>query len=239
MGHQTTSTLVLAVSLGLGAGALAAQSQIGAPKDVVGCYVLTVEPWSRPVGGDGRYYMVPKIVRLDTLAVEGGGWRLRPNVAYPHGRYLPPPRWLVVRDSIQLVWSNGYQLTVVSLARAARGALRGQAVALSDVGGEPTPRARVTARRAACPSGFAPLAATVRRRSTARRLSASRGHDNGRRQRRCQDAPRAHVRRLRSLHGDPPAPGRTIDSFAAMPSGGRAASNERGLIAQKRDFRGL
>ena len=185
MGYQTSSTLVLAVSLGLGAGPLAAQSQI-APKDVVGCYVLTVEPWSRPVGGDGRYDMLPKIVRLDTLAVEGGGWRLRPNVAYPHGRYLPPPRWLVVRDSIHLVWSNGYQGTVVSLARAARGSLRGQAVALSDVGGEPTPRARVTARRAACPSGFAPLAATVPRRSR-----------------------------------------------------GRAASNERGLIAQKRDFRGF
>lgn len=160
MRRRTGSTLVLAMSLGFGTGPLLAQSPTAAPKDVVGCYSLTLEPWSPPLGGDGRYYVVPPIVRLDTLAVEGGGWRLQPNIAYPHGRYLPPPRWLVVRDSIQLVWSNGYQPTVVSLVRAARGSLRGQAVALSDVGGEPTPRARVTARRTACPSGLAPLAAS-------------------------------------------------------------------------------
>ena len=164
MRRRIGSTLVLAMSLRFGTAPLLAQSPTAAPKDVVGCYALTVEPWSRPVGGDGRYYAVPKIVRLDTLAVEGGGWRLLPNIAYPNGRHLPPPRWLVVRDSIQLVWSNGYQPTVVSLVRQARGSLRGQVVALSDahVAGEPPPaRARVTARRAECPSGFAPPEASA------------------------------------------------------------------------------
>ena len=154
---RTKSTLALAISLGVGTIPLLGQSPL-APASVVGCYTLTFGPWNRLVGGDARYHAVPPIVRLDTLAVEGGGWRLQPNIAYPRGRQLPPPRWLVKGDSVQLVWSNGYQPTVVSLVRRADGSLGGQAVALSDahVAGEPPPPlARVTAGRAAC-SGLAP-----------------------------------------------------------------------------------
>jgi hypothetical protein len=159
MQRQTRSTLALTLSLGAWTVPLRGQSRTPAPANFAGCYALTLEPWSRPVGGDARYHAVPPIVRLDTLPVDGGGLQLRPNIAYPHGRRLPTARWLVKGDSVELAWSNGYQPTVVWLVRHADGSLRGRAVALSDaqVAGElPPPQARVTARRAACPPGFAP-----------------------------------------------------------------------------------
>ena len=159
MQRRTRSTVALALSLGFGSFPLRGQSRTPAPAYVAGCYALTLEPWSRPVGGDARYHSVPPIVRLDTLPVDGGGRQLRPNIAYPHGRRLPAARWLVKEDSVELAWSNGYQPTVVSLMRRADGSLSGRAVALSDaqVAGEPPPpQARVTARRTACPPEFAP-----------------------------------------------------------------------------------
>jgi len=158
MQRRTRSTVTLALSLGVATVPLRGQSRTPPPVDFAGCYALTLEPWSRPVGGDARYHAVPSLVQLDTLPVDGGGRQLRPNIAYPHGHRLPA-RWLMKGDSVELAWSNGYQPTVVSLVRRADGSLRGRAVGLSDaqVAGEPPPpQARVTARRVACPPGFAP-----------------------------------------------------------------------------------
>jgi hypothetical protein len=160
MHRRTRSTVALTLSVGVAAAPLAGQSRTAAPAGFAGCYTLSLGAWTRPPGGDARYHAVPPVVHLDTLPVEHAGWQLRPNIAYPHGSRVPwPPRWLVKGDSVELAWSNGFQPTVLSLARRADGSLRGRAVALSDaeVAGEPPPpRASVTARRAACPPGFAP-----------------------------------------------------------------------------------
>lgn len=126
MERLTTSAVALGLALNRLALPLAAQSR-SAPLEVAGCYALAVGPWSRPLEGDPRYHALPDTVRLDTVTAEHGGWRLHPDIAYPGGGRFPGrPRWLMKGDSIDLAWSNGYQPTVVSLARRGDGTLRAE-----------------------------------------------------------------------------------------------------------------
>ena len=170
---QRPTTLTCALALALSAVALLpAQSRPPTPLEVAGCYGLTRGTWSRPLEGDPRYHALPDTVRLDPVPAEHGGWRLHPDIAYPGGRGFPgTPRWLVKGDRVELTWSNGYQPTVVSLARRGDGTLRSRVIALSDahVAGEPPrPSALVTARRVSCPATGAPRDADAPRLSLMR-----------------------------------------------------------------------
>src|SRR5688500_361371 len=125
-----------------------------APADLVGCYALEVSEWSPPIGADSLYYRIPPVVRFDSAQAEGrGGWVLAPNIGYP-GRRRPPipdiPRWEVARDTVRLVWSNGFSSTIVTLLRD-DASLVGEAIARNDfTDGRPAARATVRALRQTC-----------------------------------------------------------------------------------------
>jgi hypothetical protein len=158
MRPSSSATFVLAVALVFAARRLTAQlPATAAPRAFAGCYELTLGPWTGSLGVDAASYAVPPYVQLDTLPAARIGWQLRPDIAFPNGNRFPgTPRWTVKGDSVQLLWSNGYTPTVISLVRDVDGTLRGQALALTDshVEGEPPrPQALVTARRMTCLSG--------------------------------------------------------------------------------------
>lgn len=116
-----------------------------------GCYALTVTEWSPP-DQNAAYHRIPRFIRLDTARAKlGRGWVLSPNIAYPYHAGLPPS-WRFLRDTLLLVWSNGFQVTGVKLTRADSG-WTGEAVAESDdrpIPAPPLPRSQVTALRKTC-----------------------------------------------------------------------------------------
>jgi hypothetical protein len=136
------------------------QAQLGAQVSPLTCraaiagrYSLTLGGWSRPLGADAPYHAIPTEILLDTAAAARGGWKVSPDVKYPHPHYFPgTPRWTTVHDTVQIVWSNGFQPTVLSLTRKDSNELNGEAVVGSDTNeyGTDPPRAQVTARRVAC-----------------------------------------------------------------------------------------
>jgi hypothetical protein len=108
------------------------------------------------LGVNAAYHELPLSVRLDTVAAARGGWVLRPDIPYPDGNRFPgTPRWAATADSVVMTWSNGYQPTLVRVARRPNGDLVGEAIVGSDANefGNDPPRAAVVARRAPCPQG--------------------------------------------------------------------------------------
>jgi hypothetical protein len=78
---------------------------------------------------------------------------LRPDIAFPSGNRFPGmPRWTATVDSVEMVWSNGFQPTWLRLARRSPREMVGHAIVGSDANefGSDVPRAPVTARRTAC-----------------------------------------------------------------------------------------
>ena len=127
-----------------------------APPQFIGCYALTVGPWSRPLR-DSTHYVVPSRVHLDTARAERGpGWKLTPNIQYLGGSSMRGfPSWSAGGDSVVLTWTNGFTPTVVTL-HVRDSLLVGDAVALTDaryVGEPPRPRAPVSAVRRPCDPG--------------------------------------------------------------------------------------
>ena len=130
-----------------------AQSTPGAPPELVGCYTITKGPWSRPLGVNGEYHQVPLRIQLDTARAAREGWVLRPDIVFPGGnRFTGTPRWTATTDSVELLWSDGYQPTWMRLARRPASELEGEAIVGSDANefGDNPPRARVKARRVLC-----------------------------------------------------------------------------------------
>lgn len=124
------------------------------PVRLDGCYQLNVGPWSRSLGVNAAYHAIPPMIRLDTTAVRGGRV-VRPNIAFPRGTPAPgTPRWILRNDTVEVLWSSGYQSTAVYLAVVAADSLRGHAVVGSDANefGPNVPRAAVVASRVACPA---------------------------------------------------------------------------------------
>ena len=143
-------TLFVALGVFLAGGATAGAQE---PR-FAGCYTLTMGTWTPPFSAGVRHHEVPARIRLDTVS-RGAGWMLSPDIDYPNGhRFHGAPRWEVARDTLVLIWSNGFSPTVIRLA--ARGdTLVGQAIALSDlryVPEPPPPSAPVSARRQQCES---------------------------------------------------------------------------------------
>ena len=122
-------------------------------RSVAGCYNLTVGDWS-PVDINAAYHRIPPLIHLDTArAAFGRGRVLKPNITYPyHGAMPGTPNWNITGDTLRLVWSNGFQPTIVKLAN--RDSVRaGEAIAESDahpMPPPPLPRAPVLARRTPC-----------------------------------------------------------------------------------------
>jgi len=117
------------------------------------CYRLTQSAWSRSLGVNAAYHVLPAVIRLDTVRAAHGGWRVAPDIAFPGGSHFPgTPRWAQHADSIEIVWSNGYQVTTLSLGASRGGDRRGVATARSDANEFATdvPHATIEARRTTC-----------------------------------------------------------------------------------------
>ncbi len=148
-----TRFLVSVCSLTLSHSSALAQSASNPRFEIAGCYTLTLGRWSRPLGVNGEYHQLPLRIDLDTASAAQGGWKLRPDIVFPGGNQFPgTPRWTATVDSVELLWSNGYQPTWVRLARRSVDQLQGEAIVGSDANefGNDPPRAPVTARRRSC-----------------------------------------------------------------------------------------
>jgi hypothetical protein len=148
-----TGCIGMAVAVAISNSRAAAQSTPGAPTELVGCYGITKGPWSRPLGVNGEYHQVPLRIELDSARAAREGWVLRPDIVFPGGNEFPgTPRWTATADSVQLLWSNGYQPTWMRLVRRSATELAGEAVVGSDANefGDDPPRALVKVRRIPC-----------------------------------------------------------------------------------------
>jgi len=148
-----TRFLVSVCSLTLSHSSALAQSASNPRFEIAGCYTLTLGRWSRPLGVNGEYHQLPLRIDLDTASAAQGGWKLRPDLVFPGGnQFAGTPRWTATVDSVELLWSNGYQPTWVRLARRSVDQLQGEAIVGSDANefGNDPPRAPVTARRRSC-----------------------------------------------------------------------------------------
>lgn len=145
-------TALVLLALPLVHARLGAQvSPLSCSSAIAGRYVLTLSEWSRPLGTNAAYHAVPTDVLLDTVAAQGG-WKVSPDIKYPYPHRFPAPRWTFFRDTVRIVWSNGFQPTILRLVQNKANELRGEAVVSSDANeyGVNLPRAQVTARRIAC-----------------------------------------------------------------------------------------
>jgi len=118
------------------------------------CFELQVGAWTpRPGQQLDVTHAPPAVVQLDTLEAVGAGGpgrrRLSPNAPTLSraGRGIPPSWTRLASDSLELLWSSGYDGVFVTLAE--RGdSVSGRARAFTDYGSEAS--ARVTGRRSAC-----------------------------------------------------------------------------------------
>jgi hypothetical protein len=131
--------------------------QNGALSDagVAGCYTLAIGQWSRPLRTESVYHAIPSSMRLENAPAARGGKVMTPDISYPMQHSVMPgtPRWEILADTVQIVWSDGFSPTIVRLQRIGDH-LEGWAEARSDAipPGKPDwPRAQVTARRTGCP----------------------------------------------------------------------------------------
>jgi hypothetical protein len=152
MPRMQPRALILFVVGGLTAQRVRAQVSLQQPS-LVGCYQLVRDSWVPELRSDSIYHRLPTRVRLDTTAASQGGWQLRPDIAYPRpSRFPGTPRWTINRDSVVLLWSNGFVPTRVVLRRVGP-SLSGSALALSDaIGPGPIPRAAIRLEPVPCTS---------------------------------------------------------------------------------------
>jgi len=128
-------------------------TQIACQRSIAGRYSVTLGEWSRPIGTNGPYHAIPPEITLDTASAAGTGGRVSPDIKYPFPSHFPGvPRWTLSHDTIQVVWSNGFQPTILNLVQKDANTLQGEAVVRSDANeyGNNPPHAEVTARRIAC-----------------------------------------------------------------------------------------
>ena len=153
MRNLTWCIVALLFALALSNRPATAQAAVRLPSELAGCWELEKGRWSRPLGVNGEYHQLPLRIELDTARAAREGWVLRPDIVFPGGNQFPgTPRWTASADSVELVWSNGYQATSIHLARRSLTELEGQATVWSDANefGNDPPRATIKARRAAC-----------------------------------------------------------------------------------------
>ena len=135
------------------AQALGAQSTPLSTAAVPRCYHLRQGEWSRSLGVNARYHALPAVIRLDTARAARGGWTVTPDIAFPTPNHFPgTPRWMRHADTIEIVWSNGYQGTTVRLGSPEGNDLRGTVTVSSDANefGTDIPHASIVARPVSC-----------------------------------------------------------------------------------------
>jgi len=146
--HGLASALTLVISVQV------ADAQVPSlPGSLAGCYELSLGAWSRPLGVNAAYHKLPSKIELDTIAAAHVGWVLRPDMAFPSAnRFGGMPRWAARGDSVEMVWSNGFQATTLRVRRSSPVEFEGQAVVWSDANefGNDLPRAPVNVRRTPC-----------------------------------------------------------------------------------------
>jgi hypothetical protein len=146
-------TILLLVGSMLSSASVSAQTAVPrAPAAFVGCYKITLGAWSRTVNAP-EFHAVPTTIRLDTAAASRGGWMVSPDIAYPiPSRLRGTPVWTVAQDTVEIVWSNGFQATTLRLGRHGDWELRGRGGIWSDANeyGTNLPRADVVAERVVC-----------------------------------------------------------------------------------------
>jgi len=152
---KTTFVVALAIfAAPLFQRGLKAQANLSScPSSIAGRYSLTLGEWSRPLGANAPYHAIPGEIVLDTAAASRGGWKVSPDIKYPFPHRFPgTPRWTISHDTVQVVWSNGFQPTIVTLVQGGDNTLIGKAVVRSDANeyGTDLPHAAVVARRIAC-----------------------------------------------------------------------------------------
>ena len=126
----------------------------GAHRATPVCYRLRVGGEAIAFGPRDHLHGIPSVVRLDTVPTTHGGWRVEPNIGFrPPAAFPGTPRWSVVGDSIELLWSNGYAVTTLKLGGEHNGVRAGTATARSDAVAPDSnwPRAKVRATAVACP----------------------------------------------------------------------------------------
>ena len=147
------------VSCALLAGYLSAPRVAEQGQSPVGCYHLRLGAWSKPVD---RGFVPPPVFRLDSaLAVKAASVARKVEPQFLHTRG-PWPLWFVDHgDTIQVIWSTGFQGVALSLKEQGD-TLRGIAHTFTDVVGlMASPQASATAVRVNCrimdsPSGGKP-----------------------------------------------------------------------------------
>src|SRR5438045_8814732 len=83
---------------------------------IAGCYRVLLGKWSRDLGVNAAYHAVPSVIRLDTIAAARGGQVVAPDIAFPHASSFPgTPRWVVKADSVDILWSGGYQTNTLRI----------------------------------------------------------------------------------------------------------------------------
>jgi len=145
-------SLILVATMSASAGLSAQTVAPRAPVAFVGCYEIALGAWSRTVNAP-EFHAIPATIRLETAAASSGGWKVSPDIAYPFPSRLPgPPRWTVAQDTVEIVWSNGFQSTTLRLGPHGDWELRGRAGVWSDANeyGADLPHAAATATRVAC-----------------------------------------------------------------------------------------
>jgi hypothetical protein len=117
------------------------------------CYALRTGEWSPPPGQQlDVTHVPPPAIRLDTSRVEGAiervGRRLTPGIPELSLSGSIIPSWArVAPDSLELLWSSGYEGVFVML-REQGDSVRGSARAFTDYGSQAF--APVTGRRVPC-----------------------------------------------------------------------------------------
>jgi hypothetical protein len=117
------------------------------------CYRLTRGEWSRPLGVNARYHGLPAVIRLDTMPALRGGWIVSPDIAFPFANHYPgTPRWTRQADSVEILWSNGYEVTTVRLGTGKNNGLSGTVTVRGDANefGTDLPHASIIAHRVSC-----------------------------------------------------------------------------------------
>jgi hypothetical protein len=120
------------------------------------CYALRLGEWTPRAGQTLLVsHAPPSVVRLDTVRVGGAAGearhRLTPHIPAlgPHSGPIVPSWTRLATDSLQFLWSNGYEGVFVTLAEQGD-SVSGRARAFTDFGAESF--APVTGSRTVCPA---------------------------------------------------------------------------------------
>jgi hypothetical protein len=141
---------LLGLTASLGAQVDSLRPAARSPQDLAGCYLLAVDGWWLP-SGYVRDSVLPKLITLDTVLIDNGGWRLLPNILDSAGAIsTTPARWRLRRDSVELSWPGGVRPTRVRLVSVGPGALSGYAIAERDTANHRRASANADARRVPC-----------------------------------------------------------------------------------------